>query len=265
MSEEASAFARHDEGGDPFPIVAEDAAATEAAIAPQSEAAVEATTDDARRETDDPDVVASLSRDGRQFLVALISRLADKAQHAAGDRAALGIALSRLGQGLADDANQQVLFQSLVDALDRRRPGPTALREVVPVIAAFLARSVGAQALQDASESNPGEATALFGAAEDVVAAALEAGCSRAWRRLPDIAATVASRAADRAVPLGALAEALPRLAARFGSWPRDTADYTGIVSITDHPRGDPPRGGAADEPRRMVISGPVEIVILDR
>jgi hypothetical protein len=278
MSEEASAFARGNDPSDRFPIVSDDTTETEAAVAPRADGAEEASAaadvpefaiepgfGATRGDTPDPDIVAGLLGDGRQFLAMLIGILADKAQHGAGDKTAVGVAVSRLGQGLAESEDEESLFQSLVDALDRRRLEAEALRGIAPIVAAFLARSVGRQGLRDEPESDADKVDDLAGAAEQVVNAALDAGGARAWRRLPDIAATIAGRAAQRALPLGALAEALPRLAARFGAWPRDAGGRDRVISLSDHPRGDLPRGGAADEPRRMVISGPVEIVILDR
>jgi hypothetical protein len=103
-------------------------------------------------------------------------------------------------------------------------------------------------------------------AAEELSAAALAAGGARSWRRLPDIAATIGERAARRGLSPTALAAALPRLAARFGLSAHDDGERVAVIAATNHPRGASPRGeAAAEEPRRMVISGPVEIVILDR
>jgi hypothetical protein len=185
---------------------------------------------------------------------------------AAGDDASLGIALSRLGQALAEDRHDDGLtFQNLVDALDRGRLGDTALRHLAPIVAAFVARLVAGENSPIAIAGDSDAPRQLVSAAEALVAETLEAGGSRAWRRLPRFAATIAERAAQRELPLGAVAEMLPRLGVRFGLTPRELGARGSVVSITDHLRGDPPRGAAADEPRRMVISGPVEIVILDR
>jgi hypothetical protein len=181
---------------------------------------------------------------------------------ASADDASLGIALSRLGQALAEDRQDDGLtFQALVDALDRGRLDEAALLGLTPIVAAFVARLV-------IGETSPGDGEAtrqLAIAADTVVGETLAAGGSRAWRRLPRFAATIAERSAQRELPLGAVAEMLPRLGARFGLTRPGPAGRGTVVSLTDDLRGAPPRGAAADEPRRMVISGPVEIVILDR
>jgi hypothetical protein len=265
MSEEVAAFARNDEN--PFPIVPDDLAdATEvsAEFAPPGETGFDpepeptATPEAESHEAADPVAAAILAPDSRHFIRALIGRLIA----GSGDDTSVGIVLSRLGQALAEDRQDEHLtFQSLVDALDRGRVEEAALRDLTPIIAAFVARLV-------ARETSPADGEALpqfVAAAESVVGETLESGGSRAWRRLPRFAATIAERAAQRELPLGAVAEMLPRLGARFGLTRREPAGRGTVISLTDDLRGDPPRGAAADEPRRMVISGPVEIVILDR
>jgi hypothetical protein len=124
-------------------------------------------------------------------------------------------------------------------------------------VAAFLARIAAKDRL--VGRHDPAAVEALFRSAEAMVASSLEAGGTSAWRRLPKAAAAIRVRVAQREFPLDVLAEALPRLVARFGLAPRER-----VVTNSELPRGDRPRGEAA-EPRRMVISGPVEIVILDR
>lgn len=259
MSEEAAAFARHDEN--PFPIVPDDTADTaEAASASETAADPEPA---AAPEPEDGDITnpvtaAVLAPNTRQFLRALMALLIGGST----DDASLGIALSRLGQALAEDRQDEDLtFQALVDALDRGRVEEAGLHGLAPIAAAFVARLVAG----DAASGDADALHQLVAAAETMVGAALEAGGTRAWRRLPRFAATIAERAAQRGLPLGAVAEMLPRLGARFGLTRHEPAGRGTVVSTTDDLRGDSPRGAAADEPRRMVISGPVEIVILDR
>ena len=277
MSEEATAFARHDEN--PFPIVPDDTAdIAEARIPDETGAGADseptATPEPSAGEDPNfdepaehdggqigPIVGAVLAPDSRQFLRALIVHLVG-----ASDDASLGIALSRLGQALAEDRHDEGLtFQNLVDALDRGRLDDIALHHLTPIVAAFVARLVAGANSPNAVPGDSETLHQLVSAAEALVAETFEAGGSRAWRRLPRFAATIAERAAQRELPLGAVAEMLPRLGARFGLTQRDPGSRGTVVSITDDLRGDPPRGAAADEPRRMVISGPVEIVILDR
>ena len=134
------------------------------------------------------------------------------------------------------------------------------MRGVAPIVAAFIARTAAAPRLRDGSTASASEMENLVRAVEDLVDAALESGGARAWCRLPEIAVSIARRVAQRDLPIAVLAETLPRLAARFGVGQRDA-----VVSDRDHPRGSLSRGGAAGEPRQMVISGPLEIVILGR
>ncbi|HEY1797183.1 MAG TPA: hypothetical protein VGG57_13820 [Stellaceae bacterium] len=263
MSEEAAAFARHDDN--PFPIVPDDAADAAEATMPDDTGADPnpATTPEPEEHgfTDriipDPIIGAIRAPDSRQFIRALITHTM-----AAADDASLGIALSRLGHALAEDGQDEALtFQTLVDDLGRGRVDQAALRGLTPVIVAFVARLVAGGNPSDDAEA----LRHLAAAAETVVGETLEAGGSRAWRRLPRFAATIADRAAQRELPLGAVADMLPRLGGRFGLTRNEPAGRGTVISLTDDLRGDPPRGAAADEPRRLVISGPVEIVILDR
>ncbi len=284
MSEEAAAFARRNEPSDPFPIVPDDSpeavaggttgagdvgfdagsAAPEQQL-PSSPDRQDGDLGDADGVSTDPVTAAVVAVDSRQFLFALIGILADNAQRGTGGEAAFGVALGRVGQALADGADEASAFQAVVDALDRQRLGEAAMRDVIPITAAFMARVVAGWNLRHREGLETAAVDRLVEAAAKVADGALAAGGSRAWRRLPDIAVTIAGRAAQRGLGLGALADALPRLAPRFGLAPREPAARDGVISITDHPRAELSRGGAADEPRRMVISGPVEIVILDR
>ena len=275
MSEEATAFARRSDPSDPFPIVPDEVADTAADGGamrepepdpdPGSETWNEPVRDTVEPQTPAEPIDTVLAANERLFLGALIAALAGKAQGGDGDGAVVGIALSRLGQAFADGHDESAAFQALVDALDRRRFGEPELRTVSPVVTAFFARIVGARYWREAPAADPVGLGTMVEAAAQLVDAALETGGGRAWRRLPEIAATIARRAAHRDLSLNELTEALPRLAARFAPEPRETAARDGVGSITDHPRDDFARGGAAEEPRRMVISGPVEIVILDR
>ncbi len=283
MSDKAAAIADRLDHDDPFPIVPDEgdfAAAGEAgeaglsehadAIAPSEEAALGPAwklgdpPEDAT-EPNDPLLDAMLAPDSREFLRSLIAVAAGGLRQDAGDDMNLGLVLARLGQALADGQDEAGAFRSVVDALGRRHAGDARLTAVVPIIAAFVARLVVARRPADEAPGGLEGVRRLTEAAEAAVDGALEAGGSHAWRRLPDIAATIAERAARRGLSLGAVAEALPRLIPRFGATPREPAGRDRVISLTDHPRGGHPRGGAADEPRRMVISGPVEIVILDR
>lgn len=277
MSEEAVAFAGRAQLHDPFPIVPDDEPATmvaperdDAAPAaggtqrpPQSDLGDTAPIEDlgdADARVTDPIGDAVLADDGQLFLQALIGIAAADARSGAGDVVSLGLTLACLGQALAEGTDEEQAFQDLVDMFDRRRPEETALHSVAPFIAIFVARLASAPYRH---ETTPDLIESLMRSAGDVVDAALQAAGTRAWRRLPGIVTTIAQRAARRGLSIANLIEALPRLAARFGLGPR--GPVMRVVSHSDRPRAEIPRGDATEKPRRMLISGPVEIVILDR
>ena len=160
-----------------------------------------------------------------------------------------------LGHSLDEELDEELAFQDLVHALERRRLGPHALHEAVPIVAAFLARIVSGPILRTASGTAPAEIAHLVGAAAEVARQALDSGGARSWRSLPEIAAIIARRAAQRGSSIGTLADALARLWARLGPGPRHAS-----TSEPDHLRG-----RMKGETRRMILSGPVEIVILER
>jgi hypothetical protein len=193
--------------------------------------------------------------DPQTFLLGLASALARSAQFTADGESSLGAMLRHLGHALDEELDEELAFQDLVDALERRRFGPHALHEAVPIVAAFLARIVSGPILRTASGTTPAEIAHLVGAAAQVAREALDSGGARSWRALPEVAATIARRAAQRGSSIGTLAEALPRLWARLGPGPRDAST----------PDPDHLRGRTKGETRRMVLSGPVEIVILER
>jgi hypothetical protein len=279
MSEEATAFARRNELDDPFPIVPDsepaafDAgephdAASDTAV-PQSEPLPDTEApprveefDDTDRGVGDPAIAAIHADDASSFLCALVGIAARDAQAGATDTASLGVTLAKLGQALAEGQDEHQALADLVDAFERHRLGETGLLSVAPIVAIFTARLIGAANVHETSP-DPAETENLLRAAEDVVGAALQSGGARAWRRLPEIATTIARRGAQRGLSIGELAAALPRLVARFGAAPFEAK--LRVVASSDQPRGDAPRSGAAGKPRRMLISGPVEIVILDR
>jgi hypothetical protein len=281
MSEEAAVFAGRNEFDDPFPIVPDDepaatpserddaephAGATPSAhLHPNSGASAEDIGDADARATDfittDPITNAVLAGNSQLFLQAVIGIAAANAQHgSASDTASLGVTLAGLGKALAEASDEEQTFQDLVDTFERRRLEEAALHSVAPLVAIFVSRLVSApyrhEATSDLVEN-------LMHRAEEVVGASLQAAGARAWRRLPQIAMTMAERAAHRGLSFPDLIDALPRLAKRFGLGPRGPVMH--VVSHSDHPRAEVPRGDAMGEPRRMLISGPVEIVILNR
>ena len=277
MSEEAAAFARQDEVSEPFGF-SDDAAPVDIAgkgdgprdSGPQ--ASIDPLAGAAFREPQGADFIAGepppldaltasvLAPHSRNFLRMLIAALAQQATQPTEDVAGLGIVLSQIGWALSEGQAEAEALQELIETLNRQRVRPAALRDMVPIIAAFVARVTIGSRLHDDPPAAAADAADLVRSAEALVTAALEAGGVRAWRRLPEIAVAIARHVARRGLSIAALAEALPRLAARIGGGPRDA-----ITSDRNHPRGHAPRGGAAGEPRRMLISGPVEIVILDR
>jgi hypothetical protein len=268
MSEQAAAFARQSEPGDPFPIVPDEVNEIAQSDGANPPGDADPEPDDgeleARLEPDadshgDTGTLAGalLASDSQRFLRDLIAVAAGELQKGSGDGAVFGVVLARLGLALAENHDEELAFQDVVGALDRRHLGKAALHLVAPIVAAFVARLAANDRLPGRHDLPAVEG--LFSGAEAAVAASIEAGGTSAWRRLPEAAAAIGVRAARREFPLGALAEALPRLVARFGFGPPER-----VATNSELPRGDRPRGEAA-EPRRMVISGPVEIVILDR
>jgi hypothetical protein len=197
---------------------------------------------------------------GQQFLRGLVSALGRAARTPVVGETSLGTVLRQLGRALEEELDEELAFNDLVCALERKRLGLAALQESALIVTAFVARIVAWPKLRTVSAVTSVEIKALVDAAQTVVGASLKAEGGRAWRRLPYIAATIARHVARRDLSIAALTEALPQLAGRFGSGPRDAA-----VSGRDPPPGHAPRGSAAGKPRRMLISGPVEIVILDR
>jgi hypothetical protein len=193
--------------------------------------------------------------DSQLFLLGLIGALGGTGRSLTSGKSSLGTMLRCLDHALDDELDEEAAFQDLVDALERRRFGALALHEAVPIIAAFIARIVSEPILPTASGAAPAEIGSLVRAAAQVGREAIESGGARSWRALPEIAATIARRAAQRGSSISTLAGALPRLWARLGPGARDAA-----TSEPDHLRG-----RTRGEPRRMVLSGPVEIVILER
>jgi hypothetical protein len=193
--------------------------------------------------------------DPQSFLLALANALVRSPHTTADGESSLGTILRQLGNALDEELDEESVFQDLVDALDGRRFGARALQEAIPIVAAFLARIVSGPARETGSAATPAEIAGLVRSAAQVAREALESGGARSWRALPEIAATIARRAAQRGSSIGTLAEALPRLWARLGLGSRDAS-----TSKPDHLRG-----RTRGESRRMVLSGPVEIVILER
>lgn len=109
--------------------------------------------------------------------------------------------------------------------------------------------------LRTVADAAPAEIGDLVRAAAQVAREALERGGARSWRALPESGSTVARRAGQRRLSISSLAEVLPRLWARAGPGPGDVS-----TAASEHVRVQTIGG-----PRRMVLSGPVEIVILER
>ena len=193
--------------------------------------------------------------DSQSFLLGLIAALGRTARSPAGGESSLGTMLRCLGHALDEELDERPAFQDLVDALERRRLGGRALHEAVPIVAAFLARIVSAPVLRTVSDTPPAEIADLVRAAAQVAREALERGGARSWRALPGSGSTVARRAGQRRLSISSLAEVLPRLWARLGPGPGDAS-----TAASEHVRV-----RTTGEPRRMVLSGPVEIVILER
>jgi hypothetical protein len=268
MSEQAAAIAGQSERANPFPIIPDEVSEIAQSNGGTPPGDVDLEPDDAARETTpepgadtdgDAGLLAGalLASDSQRFLRNLIGFAAGEMQKGSRDSAVFGVVLARLGLALADSHDEKLAFQDLVGAVDRHRLGKAAVHLATPIVAAFVARLAANDRLPDQDDLRTVEG--LFRGAEAAVAASLETGGTSAWRRLPEAAAAIGIRAAEREFPLDALGEALPRLLARFGRGPVDR-----VVTNSEHPRGARPRGEPA-EPRRMLISGPVEIVILDR
>jgi hypothetical protein len=163
--------------------------------------------------------------------------------------------LSLLGAALADALNEELVFQEIVDALERTHLRSEPVDGSVAIVAAFLARIVAGSSLRSSPETPTAEAAGLVHAAAQVVREALESDRARAWHMLPQMASTIARRAAQRRLPIASLAAALPRLWAQLGPGPQD-------ISTPGPDRAWP---GMAAQPRLMVLNGPVEIVTLGR
>jgi hypothetical protein len=189
------------------------------------------------------------------FLRCLVGALGQAAGAPAGNESSLGTVLRHLGHALEEALDEESAFQDLVDGLERKRFRSGALHEAVPIVAAFVARLVSQQTLRNASGATPSEIVGLIRAAGQVAREALEISGARGWRALPDIANSIARRAAQRDLSIATLAAVLPRLWARLGPGPRDAST----------PAPDHLPGRMLGELRRMVLSGPVEIVILER
>jgi hypothetical protein len=193
--------------------------------------------------------------DTQGFLLGLIGALGRTARSPVGGESSVGIILRELGNALDEELDEEPAFHDLVDALERRRFRAPALNEAVPIVAAFLARIVSAPILRTVSDTAPTGIADLVHAAAQVARKSLERGGARSWRALPEAASTIAQRAEQRKLSITSLAEVLPRLLARLGS---GSADET--TGASEHMRV-----RMTAEPRRMVLSGPVEIVILER
>jgi hypothetical protein len=193
--------------------------------------------------------------DPQSFLLGLIGALGRTVRAPTDGDSSLVTMLRHLGDALDEELDEEHAFQNLVAALERKRFGMRALDEAAPVVAAFLARIVSAPILRTVSGAPPAHIAALVDGATRIARDALESNGARGWRALPDIASTIARRAAQRDLSVAALAKVLPQLSARLASGPRESS-----TSKSDHFRA-----RAHGEPRRMVLTGPVEIVILER
>jgi hypothetical protein len=193
--------------------------------------------------------------DSQSFLLGLIAALGRTARAPAGVESSLGTMLRCLGHALDEELDERPAFQGLVDALERRRLGGQALHEAVPIVAAFLARIVSAPVLRAGPGTAPTEIADLVRAAAQVAREALERGGARSWRALPESGSAVARRAGQRGLSISSLAEVLPRLSARLSPGRGDAS-----TAASEHVRV-----RTIGKPHRMVLSGPVEIVILER
>jgi hypothetical protein len=202
-------------------------------------------------------VDAVLATDSKSFLLGLIGAMGRTGRFPAGGESSLGTMLRCLGYALDEELDEELAFQDVVNALDRRHFGARALDEAVPIVATFLARIVSAPILRAGSGTAPAEIADLVHAAAQVAREALERGGARSWRTLPEAASTVARRAGQRKFSISSLAEVLPRLWARLGPGPGNES-----TAASAHARVQMRMTG---ESRRVVLSGPVEIVILER
>jgi hypothetical protein len=182
-------------------------------------------------------------------LIGALSSFATKARSA--DRGTETM-LRLLGWALGDAIDEELAFQEVVDALDRRHRRSA---DCVAVSAVLLARIVAGSSLRTRSAPTSAEAAGLVRAAAQVVQEALDSGKAQSRRLLPHIASTIARRNAQRNLPIGTLAAALPRLWSQWGPGPHD------ILTAAE----DQPRSGPVAEPQLMVLNGPVEILILGR
>ncbi len=203
------------------------------------------------------DAIASalMAPDPQRFLLGLANALGQSGRSSADGESSFGTILRHLGEALDEELEEKPAFQDLLDALERRHFGAGALHEAVPIVAAFLARIVSGPIKRSASGTMPAGIADLVQAAAQVAREGLERGGARSWRELPEIAETIAHRAAQRDLSIGKIAEVLPRLSARLGPGPRESS-----TTESGHFRS-----RATSESRRMVLSGPVEIVILER
>jgi hypothetical protein len=151
--------------------------------------------------------------------------------------------LRLLGHALAEGLDEELAFQEIVDAVERKDRTPDA----ITIAAAFLARIASGPV----PATTPLSATELTGAAVQVVREAHDSGGTRSWRLLPQFAAKIA----ERGLPPTTLATALPRLWHQFVSGPRNT--YSSAM--------DQPRSTQTGRPQQMILNGAVEIVILGR
>lgn len=212
------------------------------------------------RHDEDPSILDAVAGvitapDPRAFLGGMIGALSQRTFEPVRDESSIGTILRQLGHALGEDLDEELAFQNVTDALDRKQLPSEALHRSAPIVAAFLARIVSLPLLRISSDATPAEIESLVRAATQVAREALENRGARGWRTLPAIAATIARRAALRGLSVDALAEALPRLWARLGLGPREASA----------PGSDRFQGRTKGEPRRMVLRGPVEIVILER
>lgn len=205
------------------------------------------------RRDEDPSVLDAIAGvltapDPRAFFGGMIGALSHRTFEPVRDESGIGTILRQLGHALGEGLDEELAFQNVTDALDRKQLPSESLHRSVPIVAAFLARIVSLPLLRVSSDATPRAAT-------QVAREALENGGVRGWRALPPIATTIARRAPLRGLSIDALAEALPRLWARLGLGPRE-ASASGSDRF---------RGRTKGEPRRIVLRGPVEIVILER
>jgi hypothetical protein len=156
--------------------------------------------------------------------------------------------LRLLGRALADGRDEELVLTEIVNALDRR---PFRSEALVAVLSALLIRAASASSLPAVSA----ESATLLCAAAQIVRDALDSGRARCWHLLPQLATAVARRNAQQILPAASVAAALPRLWAQMAPVPHD-------ISISG---SDQPVAGMTTPPRRIILNGPVEIVVLER